>query len=563
MRFGSAWRPNRCCRGATQPIGKVLYAAAATTVKDSHMNRREFLRNAALAAGTGLARPAIGQGTKPLIFVPQANLTSLDPIWTTATVTRNYAFMVFETLYGMDSKLNPRPQMAEGHTIDDDGKRWTIKLRDGLSFHDGEKVLARDCEASLRRWMKRDAVGQILDARLDALDAPDDRTLVFRLKKPFAALPYALAKTQPSPPMIMPSRIAATDPFKQISEVVGSGVFRFEAGDYVSGSRAVFSKFAAYKPRDDAPDFTAGARRALVDRVEWRIIPDSSTAANALTVGEVDWIEMPLPDLLPLLRKNKDVVVDRLDPYGLYPVARFNTLQGPTANRGVRQAILAAVDPVEVMQAVMGDDATAYNAPIGVFLPGTDSANAAGMDRLGGRRPVDEIKAMLKASGYAGEKLVLLHPTDQPFYDAMSQVLSATLKKIGINVDDQAMDWGTVVQRRTSKEPLDKGGWSVFCASFPAVDYLDPLAAPAARGNGAKAWFGWPDDPKLEQLHDTWMDSTDPAERKKLATALQEEVFTEAPYVPLGQYFQSAAWRKSVTGHLKGPVPVFWNVAKG
>ena len=525
------------------------------------MKRRIFLQ-ATAATGLALARPAIAQGVKPLIFVPQGNLASLDPVWTTATVTRNYAMMVFETLYGMDSKLNPRPQMAEGHTVEADGKRWTIELRDGLVFHDGTKVTAADCVASLTRWMKRDAVGQILASRLEALEAPDDRTLVFRLTKPFAALPYALAKTQPSPAVIMPARIAATDPFKQFTEVVGSGPFKFEPKEYNSGSRAVFTKFAAYKPREDTPDFTAGARRALVERVEWKIIPDASTAVHALTSGEVDWIEQPLPDLLPLLRKNKDVVVDRLDPYGLYPVARLNSLQGPTANRGVRQAILAAVNPVEAMQAVMGEDSGGYHAPVGVFLPGTESANTAGMDRLGGKKPVEEIKAMLKAAGYAGEKLVLLHATDQPFYDAMSQVLAATMKKIGINVDDQAMDFGTVVQRRASKEPIDKGGWSMFCASFPAVDYLDPLAAPAARGNGAKAWFGWPDDPKLEALHDSWMASTDPAERKRLATALQDEVFTDVPYVPLGQYFPSSAWRAKITGFLKGPVPIFWNLAK-
>lgn len=525
------------------------------------MNRRKFLQGAA-TAGAALAHPAIAQGTKPLIFVPQGNLASLDPVWTTATVTRNYAMMVFETLYGMDARLNPKPQMAEGHTVDADGKRWTITLRPGLLFHDGSKVLAADCVASLNRWMKRDAVGQILAARLDALEAPDDRTLVFRLSKPFAALPYALAKTQPSPAMIMPARIAATDPFKPFTEVVGSGPFKFEPSEYNSGSRAVFTKFAAYSPRAEAPDFTAGARRALVERIEWKIIPDASTAVNALTSGEVDWIEQPLPDLLALLRKNRDVVVDRLDPYGLYPVARFNSLQGPTANIGVRQAILAAVNPVEVMQAVMGEDTSGYHAPVGAYLPGTESANTAGMDRLGGHKSVDEIKAMLKAAGYAGEKLVLLHATDQPFYDAMSQVMAATMKKIGINVDDQAMDFGTVVQRRASKEPIDKGGWSMFCASFPAVDYLDPLAAPAERGNGAKAWFGWPDDPKLEALHDSWMDASDPAERKKLATGLQDEVFTYAPFVPLGQYLLSAAWRKNISGFLKGPVPIFWNVAK-
>jgi len=523
------------------------------------MKRRDFL---AASAALTLARPAIAQGVKPLIFVPQANLTSLDPIWTTATVTRNYAFLVFETLYGLDAKLNPHPQMAEGHVVEDDGKRWTIRLRDGLVFHDGAKVLASDCVPSLQRWMKRDAVGQILADRLDALEAPDDRTLVFRLKKPFAALPFALARSQPSPPVIMPARIAVTDPYKQIAEVVGSGPFRFEPSEYVSGSRAVFSKATGYVPRSETPDFTSGAKRALVERVEWRIVPDASTAANALQNGEIDWLEAPLPDLLPLLRKNKDVVVDRLDQYGLYPVARLNSLQGPTANIGVRQAILAAIDQVEVMQAVMGEDATGYNAPVGVFLPGTDSASTVGMDRLGGKKSPDELRAMLKAAGYNGEKVVLLHPTDQTFYDAMCQVIAARMKAIGINVDDQSMDWGTVVQRRASKEPIDKGGWSIFCASFPAVDHLNPLATPAARGNSGKAWFGWPDDAKLETLHDQWIDSGDGAEQKRLASAIQDEVLTDVPYVPLGQYFPPTAWRKTVTGQLKGPVPVFWNIEK-
>ncbi|MEI7713055.1 MAG: ABC transporter substrate-binding protein, partial [Rhodospirillales bacterium] len=188
------------------------------------MKRRIFLQTTA-ATGLTLARPAIAQGVKPLIFVPQGNLASLDPVWTTATVTRNYALMVFETLYGMDSKLNPKPQMAEGHTVEDNGKRWTVKLRDGLVFHDGAKVVAADCVASLKRWMKRDPAGQTIEERMDALEVKDDRTLVFRLKKPFSGLPAALSKTQPTPVM-MPERLANTDPFKQVTEVIGSGPFR-------------------------------------------------------------------------------------------------------------------------------------------------------------------------------------------------------------------------------------------------------------------------------------------------------------------------------------------------
>jgi peptide/nickel transport system substrate-binding protein len=529
------------------------------------MKRRIFVASAAAgAAAIGLARPALAApaGIRTLVFVPPVNLTSLDPVWTTATATRDYSLMVFDTLYGLDAQLRPSPQMAAGHVIDDDGKRWTITLRDGLAWHDGAKVVAKDCVASLRRWMKRDTLGQTVADRTASLEATDDRTLVFRLHKPFAALAFALAKTQPSPPVIMPARIAATDPFTQIAEVVGSGPFRFVKEEYVSGSLAVFARNAAYVSRSEPPSFTAGARRVMVDRVEWRVIPDSATAAAALQRGEVDWLGLPLPDLLAQLRKSPGVVVGRLDPFGLYPVLRPNQAIAPTNNLGVRQAMLAAIDPVEVMQSFLGGDSSAYHAPIGCFLPGTPSANAAGMDRLGGRKSPDQIKAMLKAAGYAGERIVLMHPTDQPVYDAMSQVVAAQLKRAGFNIDDVAMDWGTVTQRRTSKAPLDHGGWSLFCTSFPAVDYLDPLSAPALRGNGAKAWIGWPDDPKIEALHDQWLDATAPAEQARLATAIQQEAFDRALFVPLGQYFQSAAWRSNVTGFLKGPAPVFWNVSK-
>ncbi len=526
------------------------------------MYRRTLLSAAAATVAVPrFARSQVGNA-KTLIFVPQANLTSLDPIWTTATVTRNYAYLVFDTLYGTDDDLKPQPQMAAGHTIEDDGKRWTITLRDGLMFHDGSKVTARDCVASLKRWMKRDSFGLSIADILDSLEATDDRTLVFRLKRAFPPLALALGKTQPSPAVIMPERIATTDAFQQIKEVIGSGPFRFVPDEYVPGSRAVFAKFDGYKPRDEKPSSLAGAKIAYVDRVEWRIIPEAATGVSALQAGEVDWLEMPINDLLPVLKQDKGVVVGHLDPYGLYPVLRFNQLQGPTSNEGVRQAILATIDSREVMQAIMGDDTESYRAPVGAFLPGTPYANNAGMDRLG-PQPVDKIKAMLKASGYNGEALVVMHPTDQPFYDAMTQVVVSQLKKVGLNVDDQAMDWGTVVQRRGKKDPLDKGGWSLFCTSFPALDYTDPLSAPGLRGIGQKAWYGWPDDAKIEQYRQQFIDATDDATRKTACERIQLEAFTNGLYVPLGQYFQSAAWRSNITGQLKGQPPLFWNVKKG
>ena len=527
------------------------------------MKRRGFLAGS-LAAGSmrsALAQPAVGGKSSTIVHVPQGNLVTMDAVWTTAIVTRNAAAMVFETLYGRDEALNPKPQMVSGHTIEDNGLRWTMKLRDGLMFHDGTQVLARDCVASLRRWMKRDGIGQTIADRLDELSAPDDKTLVWRLKKPFSALAYALAKTQPTP-IIVPERLANLDAFKQLPEAVGSGPFRYVADEYVSGHRAVFAKFDKYNPRPEPASFAAGGYRVMVDRVEWRIIPDASTAAGALVAGEVDWLDAPLPDLLGMLKSKPGVEVAPIDIYGTFGCLRPNHLHGPTANAGVRRAMLAAVDQVDVMTAVMGEDKSLYRAPVGFYIPGTPSANEAGMDHIRKRPGKDQIKAMLKEAGYAGEKVVFMHPTDQIYYDAMSSVVIAAFREVGINIDEQSSDWGTIVERRTSKEPLDKGGWSMFPLGAPAADYRDPVFATNLRGNGTAAWFGWPTDPEMESLRNAWMDTTDPAEQKRLDAATQLRAFETVPYIPLGQYLPPAAYRKNLSGLLKGAVPVFWNVTK-
>ena len=528
------------------------------------MRRRTFLTAAPLALAApvpALAAPAVGGKTRTLIYVPQENLVSPDPVWTVATMTRNCAGMVFDLLYGRDEHLTARPQMLEGDLVEDNGRRWTMKLREGLWFHDGEKVLARDCVASLRRWMQRDPVGQTINARLDSLEATDDRTLVWRLRKPFAALPYALAKPQ-NTAAIMPERLALTDPYKQVSEVIGSGPFRFLPDEFVSGSRVAYARFDKYVPRDEPVSFGAGGLRVFLDRVEWRIIPDAATAAAALVTGEVDWLEAPLPDLLPMLRKADGVTVSPVDIYGLLGIMRPNQLHGPTVNPGVRRAMLAAVDQGEEMAAVMGDHTDLFRVPVGVFMPGTPSFTEAGMDTIRKRRSDDEIRAMLREAGYGGERVVVMHPADHVYYGALAAVAIAAFQRVGINLDVQTMDWGTVVQRRTSMEPLDKGGWSIYPTSSPASEYRDPIFAINLRGNGRKANYGWPDDPVIESYRDAWMDSTDPRERRELDAKIQARALEMVPIIPLGQYFPPAAHRNTISGILKGAMPVFWNVTK-
>lgn len=526
------------------------------------MNRRGFLAGAAAAAvRPALAQPAITGASKTLIFVPISNPPSWDPVWSTAQATRTLGLMVYETLYTRDTSLNPHPHMVDGHVVEDDGRRWTMTLRAGQTFHDGTPVLARDCVASIRRWMVRDPLGASIKARLDALEAPDDRTIVWRLNKPFPFLPNALAKTQPTC-AIMPERLASGDPFKQVPEPIGSGPLRWVPDQFVSGSRAMFAKHDRYVPRPEKVEYAWGGYHVKVDRVEWRIISDAATAASALRQGEVDWVEIPSPDLLPSLRSAPGVTVGRLDTHGIMQILRPNFVMGPTTNLGIRRAMLAAVDQVDMMTAVMGDDREGWEAPVGFFVPGSPAGTDAGMDAVRKRPGIPAIKAMLAEAGYKGERIVLMNPADLPAYSATCLVADAAFRAVGLNIDLQTTDWGTVTERRASKEPLDKGGWSLFPSGLPATDHASPVLTTALRSNGKSAWFGWPDDPKLEALRDAWIDAPDTAEQRRLAGDIQAEAFAYLPYIPVGHYIQSTAWRNTLSGLLRGPAPVFWNVEK-
>ncbi len=510
-------------------------------------------------AAAGLAMPALAAGTKTITLVPQATLGSIDPVWSSSQVSRNLGFMVFETLYGRDAAGVPRPLMVEADEMADEGRRWTMRLRPDMLFHDGERVLARDCVASIRRWMVRDTVGLALAARMEALEATDDRTLTWRFSKPFPHLRALLSKVvQPVP--IMPERIARTDPFKQIPEAIGSGPFRWLANEYVLASHAAFARFDRYVPRDEPASYMAGGHRVKIDRVVWKTIPDAGTAGNALMTGEVDWIEIPLPDLLPLLRKAPGVKTGVLDAAGQIMFLRPNHTIGPTNLQAVRQAMLAAIDQTEVVNAVMGADPANGVPGVGFLATGKKDVDEAGMPR---RRTKEEVRALVEKSGYNGEKLVLLHATDHIFFNPMGAVVAHQLAEAGFAVDDQSMDWPTVQVRRGSKEPLDKGGWSIFPSVVAVTEYRDLLLTGFMRGNGKDGWFGWPSDAVIEDIYGTWLGSADPAEQTRLERAYQIRAFETLPFIPLGRFRQTSAWRDSLRGILPGPSVVFWDVEKG
>jgi peptide/nickel transport system substrate-binding protein len=524
-----------------------------------------MIRRRMVTAGIGasLMAPAISRGAAASVlkFIPQSDLTILDPIVTTVYTARNHGYMVFDTLFGMNSQFQMVPQMLDGFSVEGDGKVWKLTLRDGLLWHDGEKVLARDCVASLKRWMKRNPAGGAMEARLDAIEVLDDRNFVLRLNKPYPHMRVLLSQFI-IPPVMMPERLARTDPFKQIPEAIGSGPFRWLADEHVLASHAAFARFDRYVSRDEPASYTAGGHRVKLDRVEWKMIPDPQTAANALLTGEVDWMEIPLPDLIPLLKSSPGVVTGNLDAYGQILFLRPNHTQYPTSNPAIRHAMLAAVDQKEVMAAVMGGDPANAIAPIGFLQSGKAEIDQAGMDTIRTRRSAQQVKAMLDKAGYNGERLVLLHPSDHIYYNPTSAVVSQMLSECGFNVDDQVMDWATVQSRRTSREPLANGGWSMFCTVVPVPDYRDPLLAAFIRGDGAKGWYGWPTDARMEQIYAAWLQATDPAEQTRLERDYQLQAFAFLPFIPLGRYLQTSAWRDNVRSIPKGPSAVFWEIEK-
>ncbi len=522
------------------------------------LKRRQVLQSAAAL----LAAPAIarGEASQVLSFVPQADLAVLDPVWTTTYQTRDHGFLVFDTLFGMDGALRAQPQMAAGAVSENDHKTWRITLRDGLAFHDGSKVLARDCAASVRRWGARDGFGQALMAATDAIEAPDDKTVVFRMKYPFPLLPDALGKTPPSMCPIMPERLAQTDPYKQVTEMVGSGPYRYKVDERVAGSRVVYERNTAYVPRPNGKaEGTAGPKVAHFDRIEWHILPDPATVAAALQQGEIDWWLVPQADLLPLLRRQSRLKVENIVPTGFIATMRFNQLHPPFDNPAIRRAMFGAVDQAEYMQGMVGTDPELWHVPAGYFTPNTPMASDAGMAALTGKRDLAQAKRDLEAAGYKGEKVVLLAPTDIASAKALADITADTLRHLGVNLDAQPMDWATLVGRRAKMDPVEEGGWSMFHTSWSGLDQVNPAGHIFLRGNGKKASPGWPDDPKLEAMRDAWFKAPDVAAQKKLCEAMQLQAFQDVPYIPLGQYFQPTAYQSNLSGVLHGN-PVFWNV---
>jgi peptide/nickel transport system substrate-binding protein len=536
---------NRC----RKPFGALLTAAAV-----------------ALPAAWFTAGDADAQGKKTITAVMQADVKIFDPIVNTADITSRFALMVFDTLFSLDQNLVPQPQMVGKYDISSDGLTYTFVLRDGLKFHDGTPVTAEDVVTSLKRWWVKDGGGQIIQKYTKELVAVDDKTFRLVLTQPYGLVLDTLAKPDANVPVIMPKRLAVTDPNQPVTEVMGSGPFKFAKDEWVPGSKVVFTKNTDYVPRSEPANGFSGGKVVKVDRVEWVVLPDPQSAVQALNRGQIDFIEIPPVDLLPLLKANKDVKVEDISPLGTQGILRINHLQPPFTDVRARHAMQWLVNQRDFMTAAIGDPSL-WKVCGSFLICGEPMAFNDGADMLNQDIPneqrIAKAKELLQQAGYKGEPVVLLDPANYPAFHVANLVFSEALKKAGVNVQLDTMDWSTLVTRRTKKDPAGQGGWSIFFTSSGGLEGSNPAFNIATAANCDKAWWGWPCDPKLEELRSQWALATTLEARKKIAQQIQIVATDDVIYIPWGVWKTPAAMRQNLKNMLKVPDSIiFWNVEK-
>jgi peptide/nickel transport system substrate-binding protein len=492
--------------------------------------------------------------------VKHSALRILDPIMTTAYMSRNHGYMIFDTLFALDENFEPQPQMVDTWEVSDDQLTWTFTLREGLLFHDGEPVTSNDVIASLRRWGERDAMGQELMRYTAEMNAVDDDTFEIVLSEPYGLMLESLGKPSSNVPFIMPQRLAETDSTESIPEQIGSGPFVFVDEEFEPGAVAVYRKFEDYVPRDEEPSWMSGGKRVYVDRVEWVNIPDHGTAVNSVISGEIDWMENPPWELLPIAEAAPNIVARQLQPLGSQGMMRINFLHPPMDDPKVRQAVMYAVEQESYMQALVGPPEY-YQVCGAMFMCGTPLETDVGSGPLL-EQDLERAKELLAESSYDGQPIVIMYPTDVITLSGYPPVTAQAMEEVGFNVDLQAMDWQTVVARRASMDPPEEGGWHMFHTNWVGYDINNPISSQGLVASGEAAWFGWPDFPDIEELRRSFAQTADPEEQVRIAEQVQEQAYEQVLYLPLGQYVEIAIYGDHLEGVLEGPAPIFWNIRK-
>jgi len=512
------------------------------------------------AAGAAAQTPSASVLPPSILRVAPETLSRiLDPHFTTSFTTRDLGYLVYDTLFAVDDKFEPKPQMVDTWTLSDDKLTWTFVLRDGLKWHDGQPVTAADCVASIRRWASRDAMGQTMMGFVATLEAADPKTIKMVMKEPYGLVLDSLGKVGSVVPFMMPERIAKTPGAEQVKEIIGSGPYKFRADLHEPGVKIVLEKFADYKPRAEPPVWASGGKIAKIDRIEMLGLPDAQTQVSALIKNEVDYLERVPADLLPLIDAKSGAKAEVVGDFGFQAVMRMNHLQPPFDNVKVRQAVAMAVDRSQYAGVVAGDPKYATDCAA-IFGCGMPYETREGIPP----RDIAKAKALLREANVDMTKpIVMLHVTNAPGIAALGNVTRQLLVDLGFKVDMQGMDFQTFATRRLNTKPVSEGGWNIAHTTNTVPDNGNPLSNQflVAKGAPASSW-GWPTDPRIEELRLAFAKAENIGARKLLANEIQIRAYEEVLYVPLAQFTTPSAWRSNLQGVLKSPVMLLYNIEK-
>ena len=521
---------------------------------------RMICLSAAVVAGAVSAQATRTLAETTLRVAMHSDLKIIDPIWTSALISTHHGFMVYDQLFALDEKLAIKPQMVDTWSVSDDKLTWTFKLRDGLAFHDGAPVTAEDCIASIKRWAVKDGMGQKLMSFIRELKATDASTFQFLMKEPYGLVLDTLGKATSNVLFIMPKRVADGDPNTQLSDPTGSGPYIMKKDEWKPGEKTVYLKNTKYVPRNEPPSGFAGGKVVNVDRVEWVAISDTQSQVNALLNGEIDLIEAPPHDLVPLLKKDPKIKLYVAAPMGRQYAMRFNMLHKPFDNAKLRQAVAYAFNQKDFLDAVVGNP-DYYVVCKSAYPCGSPNETTKGWDdKL--ESNITKAKALVAEAGYDGTPVVMMQSTDVGALSNLAPVAKQFMEKIGLKVELQAIDWQSVVARRSKREAPAQGGWNVFFTSWGSIDVMDPVSTNFFNASCEKATFGWPCDETFETLRDQYARESDVTKRKAIAEAVHVRYSEYPTHIHLGQYLQPTAYRDTLSGLLVASNLVLWNVSK-
>ncbi|MGR4932691.1 ABC transporter substrate-binding protein [Bradyrhizobium sp. CAR08] len=531
------------------------------------ISRRDLIK-AGLAAGTAISIPStpLAQvtptATPTVRMVKSSDLRIFDPIFTTTIITSDHSLAIYDTLFALDSKFMPQPQMVGKRGVSDDRKTYTFQLRDGLGWHDGTPVTAADCVASIRRWAQVSAGGQLIMARAKDISKKDDKTFTVVLKEPLGLLTEILGRYSSPNPFIMREKDPDRPATEQVTANIGSGPFKFNEAPAKPGTSITYDRNEKYLPRSEPVDGFAEGKIVNVDRVVWDNIADEHTALAALQSGEIDFMESPPADLYSVIESDPNLALQVLNKTGSVLHLRLNCLQKPFDNVKARQAMLHLINQEEFMRAAIGDPKY-FHTVTSIFGNGTHYSNDENTGWYDKDGDPEKAKQLFEEAGYAGERVVILQPTNIGFISNASQLLAATLRKSGVNAELAPSNWGEVVSRRANKSSVENGGWSIFITSESGFSRTDPPANPALLANGDRGWYGWPKSDEYEALRAKWTDVETVDEREALARKMQQVWWDFAGDVLLGQYLAPIARRKTLDGLIEMPgLTPMWNMQK-